>query len=111
MRENLIHGGDWAGFADAHGRLPLDFSASISPLGVPTDVQAALRDAAAQAAEKVRVGRALGGGDVLKVHVHAGKALFPHHGHHLVDEAGLDGAVRQHLNRPLAGKAAVLRQG
>ncbi len=49
MRENLIHGGDWAGFADAHGRLPLDFSASISPLGVPPGVQAALRDAAAQA--------------------------------------------------------------
>ena len=48
MRENLIHGGDWAGFADAHGRLPLDFSASISPLGVPPGVQAALRDAAAE---------------------------------------------------------------
>ena len=49
MRGILVHGGDWAGFADARGRRPLDFSASISPLGVPPGVQAALRDAAAQA--------------------------------------------------------------
>ena len=49
MKHELTHGGDWAGFALAHGRPPLDFSANISPLGVPPGVQAALRDAAAQA--------------------------------------------------------------
>lgn len=49
MRQDLIHGGDWAGFAAEAGYLPLDFSANISPLGVPEGVQAALREAAAQA--------------------------------------------------------------
>ena len=43
MKYELTHGGDWAGFALAHGRPPLDFSANISPLGVPTGVQEALR--------------------------------------------------------------------
>lgn len=45
----LIHGGDWAGFVETYGYLPLDFSANISPLGVPKGVQEALRKAAAQA--------------------------------------------------------------
>lgn len=49
MKDKLTHGGDWAGFTLAHGRPPLDFSANISPLGVPVGVQAALREAAAQA--------------------------------------------------------------
>lgn len=49
MKHELIHGGDWAGFVETHGYLPLDFSANISPLGVPQGVQKALRDAAAQA--------------------------------------------------------------
>lgn len=49
MKDQLTHGGDWAGFALAHGCPPLDFSANISPLGVPTGVQDALRDAAGQA--------------------------------------------------------------
>lgn len=49
MEYELTHGGDWAGFALAHGRPPLDFSANISPLGVPTGVQKALRDAAGRA--------------------------------------------------------------
>lgn len=49
MKHELTHGGDWAGFALAYGRPPLDFSANISPLGVPTGVQAALRQAAGQA--------------------------------------------------------------
>ena len=49
MKHELTHGGDWAGFALAHGRPPLDFSANISPLGVPTGVQEALREAAGQA--------------------------------------------------------------
>ena len=48
MKHELTHGGDWAGFALAHGRPPLDFSANISPLGVPTGVQEALREAAEQ---------------------------------------------------------------
>ena len=29
------HGGDWAGFQARYGCPPLDFSASISPLGLP----------------------------------------------------------------------------
>ncbi len=49
MKQTLTHGGDWAGFALAHDCPPLDFSANISPLGVPLGVQAALRDAASQA--------------------------------------------------------------
>ena len=48
MKHELTHGGDWAGFVLAHGRPPLDFSANISPLGVPTGVQKALREAAGQ---------------------------------------------------------------
>ncbi|WP_363316730.1 histidinol-phosphate transaminase [uncultured Dysosmobacter sp.] len=49
MMHELVHGGDWAGFAADQGYLPLDFSANISPLGVPQGVQRALREAAAQA--------------------------------------------------------------
>jgi threonine-phosphate decarboxylase len=44
-----IHGGDWAAFQEEQGILPLDFSANISPLGVPPAVQAAIRQAAATA--------------------------------------------------------------
>ncbi len=43
------HGGDWAGFEQAYGVLPLDFSASVSPLGVPESVRRAVRDAVEQA--------------------------------------------------------------
>ena len=46
--KSLPHGGDWAGFATECGALPLDFSASVSPLGLPEGV----RTAAAQALEK-----------------------------------------------------------
>ena len=35
------HGGDWASFQKEYGSLPLDFSANISPLGLPTRVKAA----------------------------------------------------------------------
>ena len=35
------HGGDWAGFLQEHGKMPLDFSANISPLGMPEGVLAA----------------------------------------------------------------------
>lgn len=49
MEHERTHGGDWAGFALAHGCLPLDFSANISPLGVSRGVQEALREAAGQA--------------------------------------------------------------
>ena len=37
----LIHGGDWAGFETEYGKTPLDFSANISPLGLPEGVRAA----------------------------------------------------------------------
>ena len=48
MSEQLTHGGDWAGFLRERGTLPLDFSASISPLGVPGGVRAAVRQAVGQ---------------------------------------------------------------
>ena len=31
----LVHGGDWAGYRAEFGRDPLDFSANVSPLGLP----------------------------------------------------------------------------
>lgn len=37
----MIHGGDWAGFETEYGKAPLDFSANISPLGMPEGVRAA----------------------------------------------------------------------
>lgn len=39
------HGGDWAGFAETYGALPLDFSANTSPLGLPKGVREAALDA------------------------------------------------------------------
>ena len=45
----LIHGGDWAGFEARHGRIPLDFSVNVSPLGVPDGVRRAIERSAAQA--------------------------------------------------------------
>ena len=38
----LIHGGDWAGYESEYGARPLDFSASISPLGLPEGVREAV---------------------------------------------------------------------
>lgn len=44
------HGGDWAGYQEEYGGAePLDFSANVSPLGVPEGVQAALQKAAGHA--------------------------------------------------------------
>lgn len=45
----LIHGGDWAGFEARYGRIPLDFSANVSPLGVPDGVRRAIERSAGQA--------------------------------------------------------------
>lgn len=42
----LVHGGDWAGYSEEYGAQPLDFSANVSPLGVPRGVQQAIADAA-----------------------------------------------------------------
>lgn len=39
------HGGDWTSYADEYGSLPLDFSASISPLGMPEAAVRAATDA------------------------------------------------------------------
>ena len=36
------HGGDWAGYLEQAGQRPLDFSANLSPLGLPAGVKAAL---------------------------------------------------------------------
>jgi len=38
----LSHGGDWAGFLERHGAMPLDFSASTSPLPLPDGIRAAV---------------------------------------------------------------------
>lgn len=38
---NCEHGGDWAGFEREFGVSPLDFSANVSPLGLPEGVKAA----------------------------------------------------------------------
>lgn len=45
----LVHGGDWAGFEAEYGRVPLDFSANVSPLGVPLGVKKAIAMAAEEA--------------------------------------------------------------
>ena len=47
----LVHGGDWAGYSEEYGTRPLDFSANVSPLGVPQGVQQAIA-AAAQTADQ-----------------------------------------------------------
>ena len=43
------HGGDWAGFTETYGAPPLDFSANVSPLGVPEAVRQAAEAALAEA--------------------------------------------------------------
>lgn len=40
--ENLVHGGDWAGYRAQFGRDALDFSANVSPLGLPEGVAKAI---------------------------------------------------------------------
>ena len=41
MEQTLTHGGDWAGYEAQYGTAPLDFSANISPLGLPPAVREA----------------------------------------------------------------------
>lgn len=41
----LVHGGDWMGYREKFGRDALDFSANVSPLGLPEGVAQAIRDA------------------------------------------------------------------
>lgn len=38
----FAHGGDWAGYFEEYGAQPLDFSANISPLGMPRGVKEAI---------------------------------------------------------------------
>jgi len=45
----LTHGGDWAGYHREYGGMPLDFSANVSPLGLPAGVQRAVTAALGQA--------------------------------------------------------------
>ena len=40
--KQLVHGGDWAGYRAEFGRDPLDFSANVSPLGLPEGVAKAI---------------------------------------------------------------------
>jgi len=42
MEKTLIHGGDWAGYLAEYRQQPLDFSANISPLGMPVGVRDAI---------------------------------------------------------------------
>ena len=42
MKVRLEHGGDWAGYMLEHGTQPLDFSANVSPLGLPDGVRRAM---------------------------------------------------------------------
>lgn len=46
FRVPLVHGGDWAGYLEEYGSQPLDFSANVSPLGVPCSVKKAIVSAA-----------------------------------------------------------------
>ncbi|MGN0707532.1 MAG: pyridoxal phosphate-dependent aminotransferase [Faecalibacterium sp.] len=41
----FVHGGDWAGYRAEHGRDALDFSANVSPLGLPPAVAEAITQA------------------------------------------------------------------
>ena len=45
MERMLTHGGDWAGYRAEYGGQPLDFSANVSPLGLPEGVRRAAADA------------------------------------------------------------------
>lgn len=45
----LVHGGDYIGYRERYGHDAVDFSANVSPLGVPQAVVRAICDAAAQA--------------------------------------------------------------
>ena len=47
--KQLTHGGDWAGYRAEFGRDPLDFSANVSPLGLPEGVAKAITAALATA--------------------------------------------------------------
>ena len=38
----LVHGGDWAGYRAQYGQDALDFSANVSPLGLPEAREASL---------------------------------------------------------------------
>ena len=43
--QTLIHGGDWAGYRAQFGHDALDFSANVSPLGLPAGIAQAIADA------------------------------------------------------------------
>lgn len=45
----LIHGGDWVGYQEEYGGLPLDFSSNISPFGLPAGIRAAVERSLAEA--------------------------------------------------------------
>lgn len=45
MKQTLIHGGNWADYQAEYGCQPLDFSANISPLGMPAGVRQAIIEA------------------------------------------------------------------
>ena len=42
----LVHGGDWMGYRERFGHDALDFSANVSPLGLPKGVSATVHEIA-----------------------------------------------------------------
>ena len=42
-RRKIKHGGDWSGFLMERGHMPLDFSANVSPLGMPPSALKAMK--------------------------------------------------------------------
>ena len=47
--KQLVHGGDWMSYRERFGRDALDFSANVSPLGLPEGVAQAIREALTEA--------------------------------------------------------------
>ena len=47
--KQLVHGGDWMGYRERFGRDALDFSANVSPLGLPEGVAQAIRETLVEA--------------------------------------------------------------
>ena len=47
--QTLVHGGDWMGYRERFGHDALDFSANVSPLGLPEGVAKTIREALPQA--------------------------------------------------------------
>ena len=54
--KQLVHGGDWMGYRERFGRDALDFSANVSPLGLPEGVARCENSTPEVAVSKGKVG-------------------------------------------------------